>query len=127
MTNNPELIKQVIDNIKKLSKEDLDKVMKEADGWYNKEINSPNINSIEEDVRILKRYLQNFKCYDEIIKNDEIIKIIDYKEIKAIENILNEFKKYRHAMIMISEICVDESKLHITSAEAIEEIRKNIY
>lgn len=47
---------------------------------------------IEEDVRILKRYLQNFKCYGEIIKNDEIIKFIDYKEIKAIENVLEAYE-----------------------------------
>ena len=42
---------------------------------------------------------------------------------KELEEQIEEYKK---AMAMISEICVDESKCHITSKEAVEEIRKNI-
>lgn len=48
MINNSELIKQVINNIKKLSKEDLDKIMKEADEWYNDNIDNINKVNIEE-------------------------------------------------------------------------------
>ena len=46
---------------------------------------------------------------------------------EELETYKNEIKKYKHSMAMISEICIDESKVHITTREAIEEIRKNIY
>ena len=55
MVNNPELIKQIIDNIKKLSKEDLDKVMKEANEWYNDKIDNTNNVNIEELKKALFR------------------------------------------------------------------------
>lgn len=104
MINNPELIKQVINNIKKLSKEDLDKVMKEADEWYNKEVTDTNVGNIKEDIKILKEYLENYKYIgDELIKNDEIIKIIDYKEIKAIENLINAYERLQNKLLDIIE------------------------
>ena len=100
----------------------------------NKEVTDTNVGNIKEDIKILKEYLVQAKecstrdycngCkYDNIISCD----VLNEDKNKAIENVLNELQKYRHAMAMISEICIDESKLHITSAEAIEEIRKNIY
>lgn len=82
----------------------------------NKDVTDINVGSIKEDIE---------KC-KELIK-DKHKEWIGLTNQKSIENILNDLKKYKHAMAMISEICVDESKLHITSAEAIEEIRKNIY
>lgn len=48
MVNNPELIKQIIDNIIKLSKENLDKIIKETDEWYNDNIDNTNKVNIEE-------------------------------------------------------------------------------
>ena len=48
--------------------------------------------------------------------------ILDKRKLQLEENC----KELRHSMAIISEICVDESKCHITSKEAIEEIRKNI-
>lgn len=52
MINNPELIKQVINNINKLSKEDLDNVIKKANEEYNKyifsEFKNNFLNQIEE-------------------------------------------------------------------------------
>lgn len=42
----------------------------------------------------------------------------------AITELSEKIKNYRHTVFMISETCVDESKWHITSEQAIEEIRK---
>lgn len=39
MINNPKLIEEIKEKIKLLSKEDLEKVMKEADEWYDSELN----------------------------------------------------------------------------------------
>lgn len=39
MINNPKLIEEIKENIKKISKEDLEKAMKEVDEWYNAELN----------------------------------------------------------------------------------------
>ena len=47
-----------------------------------------------------------------------------YKEQEAI---ITDLKEFKNSMAIISEICVDESKCHITSREAVEEIRKNIF
>ena len=47
-----------------------------------------------EDIKIVEDYLLNFDKIGgtEIIKSDEIIKLIEYKEIKAIENLLSRLK-----------------------------------
>ena len=39
MINNPKLIEKVKENIKKISKEDLEKAMKKVDEWYDAELN----------------------------------------------------------------------------------------
>ena len=85
MTNNPKLIKQVIDNIKKLSKEDLDKVMKEADKWYNKEVIDTNVDDIENLKTLL--FQDNLTQYGKR-------KLIEYYEekIKELENYINPSK-----------------------------------
>lgn len=54
------------------------------------------------------------------IKNIDII-------LKLIEKLQEEIKKYKYYMVLICETCIDESKCHITSQEAIQEIRKYIY
>lgn len=86
MINNPELIKQVIDNIKKLSKEDLDKVMKKANEWYNKEVTDTNIGNIENLKTLL--FQENLTQYGKR-------KLIEYYEgkIKELEAKL-EFKQF---------------------------------
>lgn len=43
------------------------------------------------------------------------------------EQLIYLIDKMRHSLGVIGEICVDESKWHITSEQAIEQIRKNIY
>lgn len=50
MINNPELIKQVINNINKLSKEDLDNVIKKANEEYNKYIFSEFKNNFSNQI-----------------------------------------------------------------------------
>lgn len=43
---------------------------------------------------------------------------------QALKIVLNELKESKNKLSLISEVCVDESKLHIESSNAIEEIRK---
>lgn len=45
----------------------------------------------------------------------------------AIEELLSEIERYRHAAFVIGETCVDASKQHITPEAALQKIRKNIY
>lgn len=45
----------------------------------------------------------------------------------AIEKLTVELEKYRHAAFAIGEICVEESKCHISTNDAIQKIRKRIY
>ena len=53
-----------------------------------------------------------------------------------LKEILNELSKeqliylieqYYHSQFLISEVCVEESKQHISSEQAIQEIRKYLY
>lgn len=52
-------------------------------------------NSIEEDIKIIEKYLSHFKkvCSPEMLKKNEIIKVIQYKEIQALQHILSNYKK----------------------------------
>ena len=48
---------------------------------------------VQEDIEILEEYIENFyNCGIEIVKKPEIIKLIDYKEIHAMENVLARLK-----------------------------------
>lgn len=40
----------------------------------------------------------------------------------ALENVLNELKECREKICLISEICIDESKSHIKTKDAIKKI-----
>ena len=52
-------------------------------------------NSEEEDIKIIEKYLSHFKkvCSPEMLKKDEIIKVIQYKEIQALQHILSNYKR----------------------------------
>ena len=43
------------------------------------------------------------------------------------EQLIYLIDKMRHSLGVIGEICVDESKWHITSEQAVEQIRESIY
>ena len=45
----------------------------------------------------------------------------------AFDRLKEKVQKYRHASFAISETCVDESKSHISSEDAIKKIREHIY
>jgi len=45
----------------------------------------------------------------------------------AVEELLQEIEKYRHAAFVIGETCVDASKQHITPEAALQKIREIIY
>ena len=87
MVNNPELIEQTINNIKKLSKEDLDKVMKEADEWYNKEKINNITQRLNNKIEKLKQRISKMHPASDCV-------IIEELEIKlqVLEEILEESK-----------------------------------
>ena len=43
------------------------------------------------------------------------------------EHLIYLIDKLEHSLAIIGEICTEESKQHIDSAEAVDEIRENIY
>jgi hypothetical protein len=43
------------------------------------------------------------------------------------EQLIYLIEQLNNSMVLISEICVEESKLHVTSVKVIEDIRKCIY
>lgn len=91
MINNPELIEQVINNIKKLSKKDLDKVMKEADKWYNREVTDINVGNIEEAIKQLKGIDIKFLLSGSIEQSNYIIDEAN-KTSQAIEIVLGNLE-----------------------------------
>lgn len=54
----------------------------------------------------------------------EVISIAKQYNIWWVKDLANFLEKYKNKLTLISEVCVDESKLHIESSEAIKEIRK---
>lgn len=54
----------------------------------------------------------------------EIISISKQYNIWWVKDLGNYLEKYKNKLSLISEVCIDESKLHIESSQAIEEIRK---
>ena len=83
--------------------------------------------SEEKDIELLEDYIKSLKLTpEELLKNNEIIKFIEYKEIQAIENLINrvkELEKYEEYYKDMEEvnkkfIAVDKIK------EKIEELEK---
>lgn len=70
-------------------------------------------NSIEEDIKIIEKYLSHFKkvCSPEMLKKDEIIKVIQYKEIQALQHILSNYKKVLKVNEELKEIYKSEKKM----------------
>jgi hypothetical protein len=73
----------------------------------------------KESIKRLKQLYEN----DTNVAADASIKEACRTAIQALE----EIELYQHSMFIISEICVDESKYHITSEDAIKKIRTNIF
>lgn len=86
---------------------------------------------MEEEIKILEKLI-NLKYDQELlntlkcVNEDDEVFILSIHEKEAIEKLINKIKLYKYGMTTISEICVDESKCHITSKKAIEEVRKHI-
>lgn len=78
---------------------------------------------IEEAIKHIKDRIKFSDLRPEIVIKKESAEAV----LSELETYKSEIKKYKHSMAMISEICIDESKVHITTREAIEEIRKYIY
>lgn len=70
-------------------------------------------NSIEEDIKIIEKYLSHFKkvCSPEMLKKDEIIKVIQYKEIQALQHILADYKKVLKENEELKETYKSEKKM----------------
>ena len=73
----------------------------------------------KESIKRLKQLCEN----DTNVAADASIKEACRTAIQALE----EIERYQHSMFIISETCVDESKYHITSEDAIKKIRANIF
>ena len=96
-------------------------------------------NRIEEDIKIIERYLSHFKkvCSPEMLKKDEIIKVIQYKEIQALQHILSNYKKVLKdnklkdktieliAEYIESKNLLIDKNFHVLTAESIKECFKN--
>lgn len=96
-------------------------------------------NRIEEDIKIIEKYLSHFKkvCSPEMLKKDEIIKVIQYKEIQALQHILTNYKrvlkdnKLRDKTIKLMAEYIESKNLlidknfHVLTAESIKECFKN--
>lgn len=97
------------------------------------------MNSIEEDIKIIEKYLSHFKkvCSPEMLKKDEIIKVIQYKEIQALQHILTNYKrvlkdnKLRYKTIELMAEYIESKNLlvdknfYVLTAESIKEYFKN--
>lgn len=56
------------------------------------------------NIEILEEYLKNLKLTpEELLKSDEIIKFIEYKEIQAIENLIQENKELKEVLEKVSK------------------------
>ena len=96
-------------------------------------------NSIEEDIKIIEKYLSHFKkvCSPEMLKKNEIIKVIQYKEIQALQHILSDYKrvlkdnKSRDKTIELMAEYIESKNLlvdknfYVLTAESIKEYFKN--
>ena len=54
----------------------------------------------------------------------EVISIAKQYNIWWVKDLANFLEKSKNKLTLISEVCVDESKLHIESSDAIKEIKK---
>lgn len=88
-------------------------------------------NSIEEDIKIIEKYLSHFKkvCSPEMLKKDEIIKVIQYKEIQALQHILTDYKRVlkenRESKSNIVPVLIN-NKMYFIDNELYKELLKEI-
>lgn len=66
-------------------------------------------------------------AFEELIAEKEKLENSGKLLIATFEQAKAELQKYKHAAFMIGEICVDESKRHISPEDAIKKIREQIY
>ena len=83
-----------------------------------------DIQTLEDVINVIENLINKYKELEK--ERDDIY--ADYQDLGKEKLKLEEkYKELKCKMGTISEICVDESKCHITSKEAVEEIRKNIF
>lgn len=81
----------------------------------NKEEEKEAIKSLKKDFnRNIKECNYKYQYLNDLYKNRDI------------EIVLNLIDKLQEKIVQISEICIDESKCHISTKDAIEEIRRVI-
>ena len=79
-------------------------------------------NSIEEDFKMVENFITYF---NKNIQNGNMADLtVLGEEIDAIKALLSNNKKLKRALALISETCIDVSKLHISEKEGIKEIVK---
>lgn len=86
-------------------------------------------NSIEEDIKIIEKYLSHFKkvCSPEMLKKDEIIKVIQYKEIQALQHILSDYKRALKENEQLKEYIAIAPNLDEMTATKYRNIQQDAY
>lgn len=82
----------------------------------------------EEELKELKLLIEEYEvCYKESKYEGNAEEYENLKEThKLLKDTLNYIDKLQEKIILISEICIDESKCHISTKDAIEKIRRVI-
>lgn len=78
--------------------------------------------SIEKNIEIINNFITYFN--KNIQQGNMANLTVLGEEIDAIISLLSSNKKLKRALSLISETCIDVSKLHISEKEAIKEIVK---
>lgn len=86
-------------------------------------------NSIEEDIKIIEKYLSHFKkvCSPEMLKKDEIIKVIQYKEIQVLQHILSDYKRALKENEQLKEYIAIAPNLDEMTATKYRNIQQDAY
>lgn len=84
---------------------------------------------MQEDIKILEEYLKCIeKSPEEILKSDEIIKFIEWKEIQAIKHLIKAYKDIEADLY--SANCIISEQIDIINnsvdKDKIKEIKKNV-
>lgn len=76
-----------------------------------------------DELELIEKFNYDFLSATRIGLDFPVTMYINNETHNAIIKLLNEYKKLKEKIVLISEVCIDESKLHIETSKAIKEIR----
>ena len=77
---------------------------------------------MEEDIKILEEWIEiSIGNAPEWVKSDEILKLIDYKQIKAIENLIKGYREKEESDKYLYDAYQDAGKKMFEYAEQLED------